>query len=141
MLGRQRLTAVTSPAVSSSGCSSCPRRHPQPLYAISAEQSSRLAGHSKGVPSWSELQASVPEKDILNGYRVRPGQKPGTVGSSVLPTAESTVSKKSVLLYRDTSGWCPHCEKVGLLFLAVRKAACSSLRESRASGAVPYRSS
>ena len=141
MLGRQRLTAVTSPGASFTGCSSCSRRHPQPLCALSTEESARLAGYSKGVPSWNELQASVPEKDLLNGYRVRPGQKPGTVGSSVLPTAESTVSKKSVLLYKDTSGWCPHCEKVGLLFLAAAVGdVCWVLRESRHLDAVPHRS-
>ena len=141
MLGRQRLTAVTTPGVSYTGCSGCPRRPPQPLCALSTEESARLAGYSKGVPSWNELQASVPEKDLLNGYRVRPGQKPGTVGSSVLPTAESTVTKKSVLLYRDTSGWCPHCEKVGLPFpaAAVGDVGCI-LREPRYLDAVPHRS-
>ena len=48
---------------------------------------------------------AVPGK--LPNFRVRPGQKPASVsGAPVLPTAEGTTTKKDVLLYRDTDGWC-----------------------------------
>jgi len=77
--------------------------------------------------SWEEIGKRA-GTDVLQGYQMldhsgHTGQ-PRTAPTRVLPTEESTTTDRPVLLYRDTNGWCPFCERVrtsSLLHLSERQ--------------------
>lgn len=67
--------------------------------------------------SWEEIGERA-GTDVLQGYQMldhsgHTGQ-PRTAPTRVLPTDEATTTDRPVLLYRDTNGWCPFCERVWL---------------------------
>ena len=53
-------------------------------------------------------------EDVLQGYQLLPERAggPRAAPSRVLPTDKDARTDKAVLLYRDTDGWCPFCERV-----------------------------
>lgn len=50
----------------------------------------------------------------MTGFQLQPGAIPSTAPTPTLSTHETVSTDKPVLLYRDTTGWCPFCERVWL---------------------------
>ena len=64
--------------------------------------------------TWEQVGQQAGE-DVLQGYQLLPGGSAGgprAAPSRVLPTEKDAQTDKAVLLYRDTDGWCPFCERV-----------------------------
>lgn len=75
----------------------------------------KLDPNGGDLMSWEEIGERA-GTDVLQGYQMldhsgHTGQ-PRTAPTRVLPTDESTTTDRPVLLYRDTNGWCPFCERV-----------------------------
>ncbi|NES90538.1 glutathione S-transferase family protein [Okeania sp. SIO2B9] len=65
----------------------------------------------KSLPNWEEL-LEVAQQNTTAKWISRPGQTPATATISSHLHRLSPGEKPSVLLYRDTHGWCPFCERV-----------------------------
>ncbi|NEP38909.1 MAG: glutathione S-transferase [Okeania sp. SIO2G4] len=65
----------------------------------------------KSLPEWEEL-LEVAQQNTTAKWISRPGQTPATATISSHLHRLSPGEKPSVLLYRDTHGWCPFCERV-----------------------------
>ena len=65
--------------------------------------------------TWEQVGQQAGE-DVLQGYQLLPegAGGPRAAPSRVLPTDKDARTDKAVLLYRDTDGWCPFCERVSL---------------------------
>jgi len=61
-------------------------------------------------PAWEKLDEVANLQNL--GLEIRKEQVPSTSAFPSLPTSPDSKSSKRVLLYRDTNGWCPFCERV-----------------------------
>lgn len=78
------------------------------------------APHRATTPCWCrEDISSRVVQDVISGFEVRSAGAPRTVPSATIPTEEVPNSSKRVVLYRDTNGWCPFCQRVWMVRRAV----------------------
>lgn len=78
-------------------------RHTARVMAIAAPP-------APSVLTWEELSTHGVKE--LPGYTMLGKNEPSTAPTPTLKTAESSTTSKPVLLYRDTNGWCPFCQRV-----------------------------
>ncbi len=69
--------------------------------------------HNKPLPNWEEL-LQVAQQNTRAKWILRKDQSPRTATISSYIDQLNPGEKPSVLLYRDTNGWCPFCERVWL---------------------------
>eukprot|EP00892_Ulva_mutabilis_P008032 jgi/Ulvmu1/5600/UM023_0137.1 len=97
-----------------------PSRHDPCVKTLYNRASSRARGMINAVaaePSvWDDI-SKIAGKDVIETYAVRRTEVPASVPTLTIPTEEHPKSDKRVLLYRDTNGWCPFCQRVWMALL------------------------